>query len=117
VPQRLHDKQTPEWAETAALAEKGIRALQRDLLLLSAPDAAELDRAYRTLKRLHGSAYDWSPPDVPGLERLGATRMRQHVRAWINAWDLVRLDPAHVPDPEVLDVTSNYDEDAVIEQG
>jgi len=114
VPARLRDKQTPEWAETAALAEKGIRALQRDLLLLAAPDAAELDRAYRTLKQLHGSAYDWSPPDVPGLERLGATRMRQYVRAWINAWDLVRLDPAHVPETEILDVASSYEEDAAL---
>lgn len=117
VPNRMRDKQTPEWAETAALAEKGMRALQRDLLLLSAPDAADLDRAYRTLKQLHASAYDWSPPDVAGLERLGATRMRQYVRAWINAWDLVRLDPSHVPDTEVLDVTSSYDEDQALEQG
>lgn len=117
VPNRMRDKQTPEWAETAALADKGIRALQQDLLLLSAPDAAELDRAYRTLKQLHASAYDWSPPDVAGLERLGATRMRQYVRSWINAWDLVRLDPAHVPDTEVLDVTSRYEEDQALEQG
>jgi len=117
VPARLRDKQAPEWAETATLAEKGIRALERDLLLLSAPDAAELDRAYRTLKRMHASAYDWSPPDVPGLEQLGATRMRQYVRAWINAWDLVRLDPDHVPDAEVIDVSSRYDEDQALEQG
>lgn len=116
VPARLRDKQTPEWTEAAALAERGIRALERDLLLLSAPDAAELDRAYRTLKALHASAYDWSPPDVPGLERLGATRMRQYVRAWINAWDLVRLDPEHVPETEVLEVHSSYDEDEALEQ-
>lgn len=44
-------------------------------------------------------------------------RMRQYVRAWINAWDLVRLDPAHVPDTEVLDVISRYDEDQALEQG
>ena len=117
VPSRMRDKQTPEWAEMAALAQKGIRALQRDLLLLSAPDAAELDRAYRTLKQLHASAYDWSPPDVAGLERLGATRMRQYVRAWINGWDLVRLDPEHVPDTEVVDMASSYDEDQALEQG
>jgi hypothetical protein len=117
VPAKLRDKQTTEWNETAALAEKGIRALERDLLLLAAPDAAELDRAYRTLMALHASAYDWSPPDVPGLERLGATRMRQYVRAWINAWDLVRLDPTHVPDTEVVEVASSYDEDEALEQG
>jgi hypothetical protein len=117
LPSRLRDKQTPEWAETAALAEKGMRALERDVLLLSAPDGAELDRTYRTLKKMHAAAYDWSPPDVAGLERLGATRMRQYVRAWINEWDLVRLDPAHVPDTEVLDVTSSYDEEQALEQG
>lgn len=117
VPARLRDKQTQEWTETAALAEKGIRALERDLLLLEAPDAAELDRAYAVLKQLHGQAYDWSPPDVPGLERLGATRMRQYVRAWINAWDLVRLDPSHVPTPEVVAVSSSYEEDTALEDG
>lgn len=116
VPAKLRDKQTAQWSETAALADKGIRALERDLLLLSPPDAADLDRAYVTLKELHASAYDWTPPDVPGLERLGATRMRQYVRAWINAWDLVRLDPTHVPDPEVVDVVSDYTEDAALER-
>lgn len=116
VPAALRDKLTPQWAEMAALAEKGIRALERDLLLLSAPDAAELERAYRTLKDLHGQAYDWSPPDVPGLERLGATRMRQYVRAWINAWDLVRLDPDHQPDHELVEVPSSYTEDPALEQ-
>ena len=111
VPARLRDKQTAEWAELAGLAERGIRAIERDLLLLEEPDGVELDRAYRTLKELHGAAYDWAPPDVPGLERLGATRMRQYVRAWINAWDLVRLDPDHVPDPEVVELRTSYDED------
>jgi len=111
IPARLRAKQTPEFDELAHLAEKGMRHLERDLLLLEPPDSAELDRAYRVLKDLHGSAYGWTPPDVAGLERLGATRMRQYVRAWINAWDLVRLDPDHQPDTEVLDITLSYDQD------
>lgn len=115
VPARLRDKQTPEWSETAALAEKGIRHLSRDVLALDPPDAAELDRAYAVLKALHGAAYGWSPPDVPGLERLGATRMRQYVRAWINAWDLVRLDPSYRPSTEAVELASSYAEDADLE--
>lgn len=111
VPAKLRDKQTPEWSEVAALAERGIRHLSRDQLMLDPPDAGELDRAYAVLKALHGAAYEWSPPDVPGLERLGATRMRQYVRAWINAWDLVRLDPSYTPALQVVDVPSSYDED------
>lgn len=111
LPRRLRDKQTEEYAEMAALAEVGMRHIERDMVSLVPPDQAELDRVYRTLRRLHGDAYGWQPPDIAGLERLGATRMRQYVRAWINEWDLIRLDPAYRPSTEVIEVSSNYRED------
>jgi len=110
LPGRLRDRQTDEYAEMAALAEVGMEHIERDLLSLVPPDEAELDRAYRTLRRLHAGAYGWEPPDVEGLERLGATRMRQHVRAWINEWDLVRLDPGYRPTTDVVDVPGDYRE-------
>lgn len=112
IPARLRAKQTPEWDETATLAEAGMRHIQHDMLQLEPPDDVELDRAYAALKRLHADAFGWSPPDVAGLERLGATRMRQYVRAWINEWDLVRLDPAFQPQTLAVDIASNYAEDA-----
>jgi hypothetical protein len=117
LPQRLRDKQTEEYAEMAALAEAGMRHIERDLLPLVPPDEAELSRAYRTLRMLHGSAYGWEPPDVPGLEQLGATRMRQYVRAWINEWDLVRLDPNYQPISDVVDVPGNYGELRELDDG
>jgi hypothetical protein len=110
LPDRLRDKQTDEYAEMAALAEVGMRHIERDLVPLVPPDEAELDRAYRTLRQLHGAAYGWEPPHVAGLERLGATRMRQYVRAWINEWDLVRLDPDYRPVTDVVDVPGDYRE-------
>lgn len=110
LPLRLREKQTGEYAEMAALAEVGMRHIERDLLPLVSPDEAELNNAYRILRQLHGAAYDWEPPDVMGLERLGATRMRQYVRAWINEWDLVRLDPDYQPVSEVVDVPGDYRE-------
>lgn len=116
IPARLRGKQTQEWDKLARLAEKGLRNISRDLLLLEQPDAAELDRAYAVLKDLHGVAYGWTPPDVPGLERLGATRMRQYVRAWINAWDLLRLDPDYRPDTEVVELATSYADDDALEQ-
>ncbi|MBA3529289.1 MAG: DUF2791 family P-loop domain-containing protein [Propionibacteriaceae bacterium] len=115
LPNRLRDKQTDEYAEMAALAEAGMRHIGRDLVPLVPPDEAELDRAYHTLRRLHGGAYDWDAPDVAGLERLGATRMRQYVRAWINEWDLVRLDPDYQPATEVVDVPGDYREVAELD--
>lgn len=111
IPAKLRAKQAPEWDETATLAEAGMRHIEHDVLLLEPPDDAELNRAYTTLKRLHADAFGWDPPDVVGLERLGATRMRQYVRAWINEWDLIRIDPAYHPHTEAVEVISDYRED------
>jgi bacteriophage exclusion system BrxC/D-like protein len=114
IPLRLRAKQSPEWDETAFAAEEGMRHIEHDMLLLDPPDDDDLDRAYASLKALHAAAFGWSPPDVPGLERLGATRMRQYVRAWINEWDLIRLDPAFRPQTEVVDIATDYREDSAL---
>jgi len=87
LPGRLRDKQTHEYTEMASLAQAGMQHIERDTLALV-------------------------PPDVQGIERLGATRMRQYVRAWINEWDLIRLDPDYRPATQVLDVASDYREQA-----
>lgn len=110
VPTRLRAKQTAEWDDVATRAEVGMRMIEHDAVLIRPPDSAELDDVYRRLKTLHSEAFGWMAPDVPGLERLGATRMRQYVRAWINEWDLVRLDPSFQPDTEVVTVGISYDE-------
>jgi P-loop Domain of unknown function (DUF2791) len=117
LPGKLRAKQTPEWDETATLAEAGIQHIENEMVLLEPPDGAELDRTYAELKKLHGDAFDWSPPDVAGLERLGATRMRQYVRAWINEWDLLRLDASFQPQTVAVDIASDYQEDADLEGG
>ena len=121
VPSKLRARGTHESDEIAARAELGMRVIDREMLLLAPPDAAELDRAYTRLKELHGEAFGWDPPDVAGLERLVATRMRQYVRAWINEWDLLRLDPEFTPATEVvgdaLTAALGYQEDADLEGG
>lgn len=117
IPAKLRAKQSPEWDETAALAEAGMRHIEHDMVLLEPPDNDELDRAYAALRQLHADAFGWSPPDVTGLERLGATRMRQYVRAWINEWDLIRLDPDFRPESVAADVASDYREDDTLDGG
>jgi len=71
---------------------------------------------YAALKKLHSEAFGWSPPDVAGLERLGATRMRQYVRAWINEWDLLRLDPDFQPQTVAVTIASDYRENTALEE-
>jgi BREX system ATP-binding protein BrxC/D len=115
VPSKLRDKQQPAWDEIAGRAEVGMRLIERDMVRLRDPDSAELDRAYARLKAIHSLAFGWDAPDVAGLERLGATRMRQYVRAWINEWDLVRLDPTYTPATEVAPLNLGYAEQPDLE--
>lgn len=115
VPSRLRARQSSEWDDVAGRAEAGMRLIEREMMLLRPPEAAELDEAYQRLRALHSEAFGWSAPDVPGLERLGTTRMRQYVRAWINEWDLVRLDPAFLPSTEVAPVVFRYGEQPELE--
>lgn len=110
VPTRLRAKQSTEWDDVATRAEAAMALIENDMLLLDPPDTAELDYAYRRLKVLHSTAFGWDAPDVAGLERLGTTRMRQYVRAWINEWDLVRLDSSYRPQTEVAPVVFSYAE-------
>ena len=115
IPAKLRDKQSPEASELATRAGLGMRIIDREMTLLIPPDAAELDRTYARLKELHGAAFGWTPPDIAGLERLGATRMRQYIRAWINEWDLLRLDPEFQPQTEALDLDTDYRENTDLE--
>lgn len=110
IPAKLRAKQSSQWDAVAARAEVGMRLIERDMTLLDQPDDEELDRAYQRLKSLHSEAFTWDAPDVSGLERLGATRMRQYVRAWINEWDLTRLDPSFRPETTVAALHTGYRE-------
>jgi len=115
VPNKLRARQNPADDLMAGQAEVGMRIIEREVERLRPPDEVELDRAYNRLKEIHGEAYGWAPPDVEGLERLGTTRMRQYVRAWINEWDLVRLDPGYRPETQVIPLASGYQEDTDLE--
>lgn len=111
VPDLLRGRATPEADVLRGRAELGMRLIEREMLRLEPPREDDLAEAYQQLRRLHGEAFGWDPPDVPGLERLGTTRMRQYVRAWINEWDLVRLDPEYAPATVVREVGGGYAED------
>jgi len=42
--------------------------------------------------------------------------MRQYVRAWINEWDLLRLDPDFQPQTVAVTIASDYREDTALEE-
>lgn len=115
IPKRLRSKGTAEGELLAAAAEAGMRIIERQQIALQPPDRDALDRTYRAVKSLHGTAHDWDPPDVEGLERLPSNRMRQYVRAWINEWDLSRLYPDYRPETTATQVQVDYSEDTDLE--
>ena len=96
----------------ASLAETGMRIIGHEQVKLQPPAQEELDRTYNRLREIHGEAFGWDPPPVSGLERLPSNRMRQYVRAWINEWDLRRLDPTYEPEIEAGTLVVDLSEDA-----
>jgi hypothetical protein len=115
IPKRLHALGTEAGDLQATLAETGMRIIGHEQLKLQPPAQEELDRTYARLRQIHGEAFGWDPPAVTGLERLPSNRMRQYVRAWINEWDLLRLDPSYVPDIESSDVELDLTEEPALE--
>jgi hypothetical protein len=95
----------------AARAERGISLIRRDAVHLERPDGRVLADTYRKLRELHSEAYGWEAPELSvelgELER----SMRQYVRAWIQEWDLRRLDPGYRPTIEVGELRPDYSEE------
>ncbi len=115
IPSRLRLKGTAEAELLAGAAEAGMRVIERQQIPVQPPDRDALDRTYSALKVIHGTAHGWDPPDVEGLERLPSNRMRQYVRAWINEWDLRRLDPSYRPSTTTSDIHLDFSEAAELE--
>jgi len=115
VPNRLRAKGMESDLLLASQAERGMRAIQSEVTRLKAPDNTTLDQTYEKVLSIHANAYDWNPPPVPSVERLGTTRMRQYVRGWITEWDLKRLDSGYTPEIEVTKLEQDYTEDKNLE--
>lgn len=111
VPNKLRQKGD---YDTAEMAEIGMELIKRPLDLAPVDDQT-IDLVYQKLRRTHGEAYAWSPPDVEGVTRMSTRQMREYVRGWIHAWDLKRLYPDYDPDIGVEEVDTRLTEDEDIE--
>ncbi len=111
LPDKLLAKEKLEYTQLAEEARVGMNMLAKDQILLHSPGSAELDATYAAIRAIHGEAFGWRPPEISGLERLPSNRMRQYVRAWINEWDLIYLDPTYQPETTVTEVEIDYAED------
>jgi hypothetical protein len=94
------------------LAEIGMKAIASRGTELRPPSADQVQEVYSRVWSLYTRAYDWNAPDIGNRrEHSQRTAMRQHIRSWINTWDLRRLYDyqAHLV---VEDIAFSLDEDA-----
>jgi hypothetical protein len=111
VPGKLRARASESDLLLTSQAERGMRIIQRERTPLKTPDGAIVEQTYDKVRSIHAQAYDWEPPPVSSVERLGTTRMREYVKGWITEWDLKRLDPEYNPEIEVTKLKQDYTED------
>lgn len=111
VPGKLRARASETDLLLASQAERGMRIIQRERTPLAAPADAIVEQTYEKVKSIHAQAYDWEPPPVASVERLGTTRMREYVKGWITEWDLKRVDSGYIPVIEMTELKPDYTED------
>jgi len=111
IPGRLRAGGSEEELLLASQAERGMRIIPRDSgdsLHLEEPAEATVRDIYAKVEAIHSEAYGWDPPEV--YQAHHDCRIRQHIKRWINEWDLRRLYPDYTPDIEVTDLRHDYSE-------
>jgi hypothetical protein len=103
IPGRLRARGGDAELLVASQAERGMRTIQRDKVLIEPPTEANIREIYEKVVTIYATAYDWEPPTGYGAPDRTA-RIRQHIKRWITEWDLKRLYPDHnqVIEVEVL---------------
>lgn len=107
---KLRSKGTEDYVITAARAEAGMRAIERDAVFLAPPADDQLKQTYERLREVHSRGYAWEAPDVESAPRSMRRAMRSYVRRWINEWDLLRLYPGAVVSTEEVELRPSYTE-------
>lgn len=93
----------------ASQAERGMRIIQRDKMLIEPPTEATIHEIYDKVRAIYGKAYGWhSPMDYQPPDK--TKQIRQHVKRWINELDLKRLYPDYKPEIEVTVLRQDYSE-------
>ena len=93
----------------ASQAEKGmrkIRDIRKTSFILTA--ITNIEEVYEKVWSVYAQAYEWSPPNV--FRQEPDKTIRQHIKRWINDWDLRRLYPDYEPEMEVTELKEDLSE-------
>ena len=99
----------------AGQADRGmqkIRQIPQDNMILE--ESIDLAEIYGDCRNIYSQAYSWqAPSDFKSNE---TWRIRQHIKHWINSWDLARLFPGHESEVQVTAMEPSYAAGLVEEQ-
>ncbi|MBA3967537.1 MAG: DUF2791 family P-loop domain-containing protein [Nitrospirales bacterium] len=115
VPEKLRETGSETDLVLSRQAEQGMRLIECERIPLVGPYEQLVEEIYHKIRSIHGAAYGWEPPQVPTIERLSSTRMREYVKGWITEWDLTRLDPTQKVEIELTEIRQDYSEDRELE--
>jgi len=98
--------------EYQAAAEIGMKLIKSKGVELRPATRAQVEEIYQKVRTLYSAAYAWDAPELEEKREYStSTGMRQHVRSWINTWDLRRLFGTDA-ELEYQTVQTSYEEDA-----
>ena len=92
--------------------ESGMQFIERSCIELVESDEERAREIQERLRKIYSSAYDWETPPATPLRSVSesSNRMRHRIRAPIQEWDLLRLDPETTPHIIVEETRSDYTE-------
>lgn len=99
-------------AVQAHLGVQKIRQIPQENMVLA--DDIDLREIFDKCRSVYGHSYEWTPPE--DFEVNPTWRIRQHIKRWINTWDLLRLFEDIQPQIQVNSLEQTYTEDPDLEK-
>ena len=98
--------------------KEGIRFIERNCIELGESDEERNREILERLRNIYSRAYDWeTPPATPfHSAATSQTKMRHRIRAPIEEWDLLRLDPGTTPHIIAKEERADYTERPELEK-
>lgn len=93
----------------ASQAERGMGIILNNKTNLVPHDSRLLREIYGKVRAIYMAAYSWEPPmNFSEIDTTGS--IRQHIKKWINEWDLKRIYPDYVPETEITELKPDLSE-------
>ena len=108
----------PRHRDLRGACEAGMQFIERHCIELGDSDEERSREVQERLRKIYSRAYGWETPPATPLRNASEswTRMRHRIRAPIEEWDLLRLDPDTTPNIIAEEERADYTERPELER-